>query len=524
MQIWFYTLLHRCVYKPDNTYMKNAVVSILFVFFAAGLFGQQPLQHPGPIYGKEVNSNPIGRQVQKTINDFSDKELLAGMDERKDIPLLTEVPKGSAVIKKRHNKRLGYTELTFENGTTVVLKPNDYIKSQILFLATSPGGHSVYPLEKFMSAYVASDIINQSGAGIFNQEELEKMIAGKAVILKTNISKLYESLQGSCTPNNFETLLKLNYLHFTHHKIDSNVYNNYISKLEYRAENIWSDPRYVFYDTIVKTATLNHPRELTVPAKKQIRQITFKQVKEVFQERFSDAGDFLFFIVGNFETDTLIPYLEKYLGGLPSKNNPETWKNVEPEFPSTSKYLYVYEGTEPNSRVAILMKNTFDWENDRLKFDVLNKILEIRLKESMREEDGEVHYIAVDGNYSKYPDPAYSIYLSFECDPEDADSLAYFVISEMREIINKGPDETILNEVKKSFLKDRETNNGKNSYWINNLQRLYFYDEPVIQESRFERLLKKIKPGDMQEIAKKYYQVDHFLLGILYPENVELKR
>lgn len=506
--------------------MKIAVINILFVFFFTALYGQQPLKHSETITGKEKESDniPDESQVQKATKDLADKELLAYPDEVKDKPLLTEVPQGSGVIQKKRNRRLGYTELTFENGTTVVLKPNDDKKSEILFLATSPGGHSVYPLDKFMSAYVASDIINQSGAGTFNQAELEKKIAGKAVKLELNISTLYENVQGSCTPNNFETLLKLNYLHFTHHKIDSTAYYNYISKLKNRAEYIWSNPWYVFYDTIIKTATLNHPREVTVPTKKQIQQINLKQVNEVYRERFSDAGDYTFFIVGNFEMDTIIPYLEKYLGGLPSKNNPETWKDVEPEFPSTSKYLYVYEGTEPQSKVAILMKGSFDWINDRLKFDVINRILEISLGESMGKKDGGVSYITVEGNYSRYPDPEYSLYLSFYCDPDEADNLAYTVISEMREIINKGPNEKILNEVKKSFLKDWEARNGKNSYWITNLQRLYFYDEPILRERKFKRLLKKIKSEDMQEIAKKYYQFDHLVLGILYPENVEIKR
>ena len=506
--------------------MITAVISIMIAFFFTGLLGQQPIELAEPI--TEIDSKsavvPDRNQGQKTMKSFSEKGLLTYGDEAKDKPLLSEVPQGSGVIDKKRNRRLGYTELTFKNGATVVLKPNDYTKSQILFLAVSPGGHSVYPLDKFMSAYVASDIINQSGAGVFNQEELDKKIAEKAVQLQTNISALYESLKGSCTPGNFETLLKLNYLHFTHHKIDSNAYNKYIDELKSRSEYVWSDPRYVFYDTIVKTATLHHPREVIAPTDKQIRQITYDQVKEVFRERFSDAGDFTFFIVGNFEMDTIIPYLEKYLGGLPSNNNPETWRDVEPEFPSTSKYLYVYKGTEPQSTVAILMKDTFDWSNDRLKFDVMNKMLEIRLRKAMREEQGEVDYITVDGSYSRYPDPGYSLYLSFGCEPEDADSLAYSVISEMREIIKNGPSEKILNKVQNSILNDRETNNVKNSYWINNLQRFYFDDEPIIRERKFKRELKRITPEDMQEIAHKYFQVEHYVMGILYPENVELRR
>jgi len=487
--------------------MKSAVLSILFVVVFNGLCGQQPDKLSEPVSGieKERAIVPDRNKVQK-------------------IPLLQEVPQGTEVIDKKRNRRLGYTELTFRNGATVVLKPNDFKKSQILFLAASSGGHSVYPDDKFMSAYVAADIINQSGAGVFNQAELETKLAAKAVQLKTNISTLYESLQGSCTPNNFETLLKLNYLHFTTHKIDSTAYERYISELNKRAEYTWSDPRFVFYDTLVKTATLNHPREVTVLTKNQIRQITYEQVREVYQERFSDAGDFTFFIVGNFEMDTIIPYLEKYLGGLPSNNNPESWKDVEPEFPSTSKYLYIYKGRAPRSTVTILMKDTFDWDTDRLKFDIINKILEVRLTESMGVEQGEVDYVVVDGSYSRYPDPGYSLYLSFDCDPKDADNLAYAVISEMRDIINNGPNEENLNEVKKLILNDWETNKEENSYLINELHSLYFSNEPVIQEKKFKRELKRIKPEDMQETANKYYKVDNYVMGILYPENVQINR
>ena len=474
---------------------------------------------------KEGVKVPDKEEVMNVIDESWERETKAYVDD--DVsgsPLLEKEPADGKMIDKKYNERLDYTHLTFDNGAQVIMKPNDYKNDRILFLAHSVGGHSLFPLDTFMSAYVASDVINRSGAGNFNEVQLEKKLTGKNVQLDVRLTTMYEGLRGYSSTGDFEDLLKLNYLYFTNHKIDSNAYKTYIDELENRTRYIWSDPRYVFYDTIVKVTTLNHPREITIPTKKQINRISYGQIREVFRDRFSDAGDFYFFIVGNFDSDTIIPYLEKYIGGLPSKGRKELWKDVDPEFPENSKYVYVYKGKEPQSMVSILMNGKFDWNNDRMKFSLLNRILRIQLRDIMREDKGGVYYTNVNGSFSKYPSPEYNMYVSFGCAPENADSLAYTVISQMRKIRKNGVSETDLEKAKKSVLNNRETNKVKNSYWIDNLQDLYFYKKPILSDEEFEQMVNHISSDDIREMAEKYYNVNHYVLGILYPEDVSFHR
>ena len=70
----------------------------------------------------------------------------------------------------------------------------------------------------------------------------------------------------------------------------------------------------------------------------------------IFKDRFADASDFTYFMVGNFKVDEVIPMLEKYIGGLPSIKRKETWKDVTPGFPKGKVVVDVPKNSEPQSQ------------------------------------------------------------------------------------------------------------------------------------------------------------------------------
>ena len=81
-----------------------------------------------------------------------------------------------SIIYKVENKDLGFTELTFGNGVKVVIKKTDFKNDEILLRAYGLGGTSLYPDNIFPSAFYASNIINESGIGNFDNTELEKKL------------------------------------------------------------------------------------------------------------------------------------------------------------------------------------------------------------------------------------------------------------------------------------------------------------------------------------------------------------
>ena len=56
-----------------------------------------------------------------------------------------------------------------------------------------------------------------------------------------------------------------------------------------------------------------------------LNEMDLAKSHEIFKDRFSDAGDFTFFFVGNFDLNEIKPLVEKYLGSLPNTGRNETW-------------------------------------------------------------------------------------------------------------------------------------------------------------------------------------------------------
>jgi zinc protease len=199
-------------------------------------------------------------------------------------------------------------------------------------------------------------------------------------------------------------------------------------------------------------------RVIAVPTDAQIDRISLDRIMAIFRDRFADAGDFTYFMIGNFSTDSVIPLLETYLGGLPSKGRKEEWKDVEPEFPDGKVTADVPLNSEPQSRVAMIWNGDFKWKDkNRFGFAMLMNILSIKLRESMREDQGGVYGVSFSGSPTKYPTPEYSITSMWGCSPDNTEKLSQTVLDEMKRIENEGPAAEDLNKVKETFIRERES-------------------------------------------------------------------
>ncbi len=134
-------------------------------------------------------------------------------------------------------------------------------------------------------------------------------------------------------PKDLETMLQLNYLYFTGTRRDESAFNAYISRMRNMIKPMRSNPQVIFQDTLSKIISMNSPRVIAIPTEAQFEQVNLDRLIAIFKDRFADASDFTYLMVGNFKTDEVIPLLEKYIGGLPSTKRKETGRDVTPDFP-----------------------------------------------------------------------------------------------------------------------------------------------------------------------------------------------
>jgi zinc protease len=467
---------------------------------------------------KEGTTVPTESQIMDIIKSVKGKQITAYKDNVSDAPILSEVPKATKVVNRIENKDFGFTELSFGNGVRMILKPTDYKNDEILLSAYSPGGSSLYPDNDVMTITYATRIINQSGLGDFSFIDLQKKLSGNTAKLNPIISTLTEGVSGNCSPKDMETMLQLNYLYFTKIRKDENSFTAFISQMKNQLKPMRSVPQMIFQDTLTKIIYQNSPRAIAVPTDAQIDQINLDRLLVIFKERFADASDFTYLMIGNFKVDDVIPMLEKYIGGLPSIKRQETWKDVTPKFPKGLVNVEVPKNSEPQSQVAMVWKGDFTWnDKDRQCFTMMMNVLSIKCRESMREDQGGVYGVGINGSAQKFPKPMYTIQAGWGCSPENIKKLSQTVLDEMSKITKDGPTDIDLNKVKETLFRERESRMKENSFWLSALQNQYYQGDKILSLDDFRNFVNSITKDDIKAIAIKYLNFSNYVQVALTP-------
>lgn len=467
---------------------------------------------------KEGVSVPSESRILEILKSVKNMKIEAYTEKLSDAPLVSVLPTGSPVVKRVENTAAGYTDITFGNGVRMLLKPTDFKNDEILLTAFSPGGLSLYPDRDIMSATLASTVITQGGLGDYDLIGLQKKLSGNTAKLSPYINDLREGVNGSCSPKDIETMLQLNYLYFTGTRRDETAFNAYMSRIRNMLKPMRSTPQMIFQDTLTKIISMNSPRVIAVPTDAQLDQISLDRSIGIFRDRFADAGDFTYIMVGNFKTDEVLPLLQKYIGGLPSKGRKETWKDVSPGFPDGKVVVEVPKNSEPQSSVAMVWRDEFKWKpKERQSFAMLMQILNIKCRESMREDQGGVYGVSVAGSASKYPRPEYTIQATWGCNPANIGKLSSTVLAEMDTLKTFGPKETDLNKIKETLIRERETRLRENNFWTGALQNHIMYGDILRNIGEYKSYINSFTIEDIKKAAKKYLETTEYVQVSLTP-------
>ncbi len=465
---------------------------------------------------------PTESEILDAIEEAKTAELDEYKEESVGASLISADLAGGMIASEKQNEAFGTTEWILDNGVRVVLKPTDFKNDEILMEAFHYGGTSVAPDDEFLSASFASDIITQSGVGEFDNVALRKYLTGKNVNVSPGISTLTQEISGRSVKKDLETMFQLTYLYFTEPRKDTTAFRTFQSQMSSQFKFMMSNPRAVFYDKLYKLATQNDPRTIVIPTEEQINNIDLDLAYAFYNARFMNAAGFTFVFVGSFDVEAIKPHVLKYLGSLPSADILDQWVDRSPEFPDGITDEVIHKGTEPQSMVALMMDQKFTWDGkNRLTMNMLMKILNIRMRESMREEQGGVYGVRGYANMSKYPKEEVNIMVNFGCAPENVDQLVNTVFAEMDTLVMNGPEAVNLGKAKETTLRDYETNFEENRYWLGKLKNSYYYNEELKSLDELKDVVHSITAEDVREMAKTYFTKDHYLKLVLMPETSE---
>ena len=468
---------------------------------------------------KEGLETPAEEDLVGVFASVSGAEIEAYEDAAADAPLLPVVPEGAPVVSEETLEDVGVSIWTLENGVRVVLKPTDFKDDEILFSSTSPGGTSLLSDDLMRKTSFALNVIAQSGVGEFDQTELGKKLTGKAVRVSPSLGSLSEGIGGSSSPQDVETAFQLIYLYFSAPRRDETMFEALKAQQTGVLANILANPNLVFSDTISATMSQGHPR---VPRMSQLMEILqeadLDAGYEVFRERFADASDFTFYFAGAFDLATIRPLVERYLGALPNLERVENWVDHGIDPPAGVIETVVYKGLEPQSRTQIIFAGDAEYSREEAgAIYAMAEVLQIRLRELLREDLGGTYSVGVNGRLTYRPDEEYSVTIGFGSAPERAEELSSVVFEEIERLRTEGPDAETVGKVRETQRRGLETSLRENRYWLNQLASFERGGWDLSDIPSFEGI-ESWTAEQVREAAVRYLRTDRYARFVLLPE------
>jgi len=436
--------------------------------------------------------------------------------------LVDKAPALGKIVSSTPIASIGATEWKLSNGARVIVKPTDFKDDEILFGAYSRGGTSLASDADIMSASFADNVIGISGIGKFSRIDLAKKLAGKAVGITPSIGETTEGFNGSSSPKDLETLFQLLYLHFTAPRLDTTAFSAFRAQVAPFIANRGASPDQVFQDTVQVTMSQHSVRDKPLTAA-TFAEINPEKAFAFYKDRYADASDFTFVFVGNVDTTTLKPQVEKYLASLPSISRKETWRDPGDSPPKGVIQREVRKGTEPKANTLFMFTGSCVYSpENRFAMRALITLVQMRLNETLREKLGGTYSPSVGGNCSKEPRPEYGVQIQFGSSPENVEPLTKATFALLDSLKATPPSQADVDKVKEQILRSREVETHQNNYWLGNIiARDEAGEDLGGLTSKYDEMVKSLTPAALQAAAKQYFNTANYARFVLLPETVK---
>ncbi|RZA01038.1 MAG: insulinase family protein [Sphingobacteriaceae bacterium] len=469
------------------------------------------------VQGPEADKSniPTEATLLAWINDAG-KNITAYVDE-KDEPILDKLPDAGKVVKTEQDSSIIVTRLTLSNGVKVILKPTDFANDQILISGYSFGGTSLASDADLVSAKLADQIIPVSGIGNITQTQLFKRLNGKKANISPYISEFTQGISGSTNTEDFEMAMQLLYLYFTQPRKDATTWQEEIKQQKAAVMKKAIDPLSAYQDTASAILTNHNPRVKSFTIT-DLEKASLDKAYQFYKDRFADASGFTFTFVGSFDVKSITPYLEAYLGSLPSTNKNETYKNwkVYPQPGKVNKTIS--KGTNEKASVQLTYSGSYDYnEDNNLQMAALEEAINMKLGARLTEEEG-AFAPGASVNYTKIPEGRYEITVYFDATPANVDKLINVAFEEINKLKANGADDK---EIKNFTLKEAQqtkANFRQNIFWAGYLNSTSQNQEDPAKLISYVQSLSKVTAQSTKEAANKYFSDTNLIKLVLLPE------
>jgi zinc protease len=439
--------------------------------------------------------------------------------ESKPAPLLATLPTPGRIVAEKLDRIAGITEWTLSNGAHVIVKPSQNDPDDLQLRAWSPGGFSAMPDSLFNTPgrMVARVMTEAGGLGGATHDALSRQLETSGLrSMVVDIGYADESIKMDGSPKDLETIFQLMHLQFTAPLLDTASLAGWQSLAKYQGSSFSLD------DQLSITVARGNLRMM--PVSTNLAELaTVKQLTDAYHDRFGNAGDFTFTLVGAMTPKELRPLVERYLASLPStsvREHPVATEahsflhKVNSSFSRLdlpkSQTLLVFDGPFPDSSAAYL--------REREKLAALTGIVNDRMRVRLREQLAGTYSPFVSSQTYAIPDERYRFYVAFDAAPERMHDLNHEMMNVLDSLRARGVTAAEATRAATVQQRQLQTRLQDNDYWMSTIGNYARLGIPL-DKIPSPYAGRAVSPVELMAAAKLYLPSDAYIHLTAMPED-----
>lgn len=399
-------------------------------------------------------------------------------------------------IKTQEFDELKLTEFTLNNGMRVVLKQTDD-GDEITARLVALGGFASLSSSDRASGELAGAIVMESGIGNLSADKLSALLYHDSIEFNLKIEPFARGVDATFPADSLKSFLSLVNEIFVAPQFNQEAFVAILSKkrsqLKSKEASVSKNVELSFLSKKEKEAL----RPLTA---KDLNHLNLNKSKQFFEAAFSNPGDFILVVAGDFDKEQMKKLTAQYLGTIPVKTVNQKFalpSYGEPSRKGTIKVQNLSGCNESVVRIAFPL----NLKLDQLKLEQLEvtcQIMENRFRNIVKSNICEAKSVDVWYDLPLYPSLEHPwMAVQFYMDNANVKPMIKLIFEELKRIQEKGVTQEEVNLAIQMKKQSFGLWKNDNDFWIVLLSNHYLWGwDPMGIARKFN----DAKPFTHQEI------------------------
>jgi zinc protease len=432
--------------------------------------------------------------------------------------LVEKEPDGGKVKTRKAYDNINGLLVTYENGVRLFIKTNTINKNRYTMLARKEGGLSTLSAEDARYADMIPQVLAVSGFDGISRRQLRRYRSGKRANVFPTVSEYTFGFSGGGDAEDIELMFQLLYKHFTAANADKSAFEALMKTYETTLKNQEKNKKTIFAREVM-AKMYNDAYRRGYPLSSELPDISGQMILSLYKKHYLDVNNYIFVISGDVNTEQVIELGRKYLGGFTHVKNAAKAVDRGLKFKKDFDRFDGYGDLEPRSSVSILFNKDAQNTKDGAYLAVLlNRILNQRLRETLREDMSGVYGVSASIAYGDFPIPTFSGQISFTCEPERKNMLIDEIIKIVNETASKGVTEKELVTAKTQHGIALDAAGENNGYWAGNIAYGFMTDDEIQSVAEIKAELSSISLENVNRFAETFLTDTRVFISVYNPE------